>query len=169
MNTNHYRDIVPAWQVELINRRARQRGFRQDELADLQQRIVPHLAAFRFDPERSEGAVPRTAVVALIDQQLKAAARASARYRRHVHRCEQVGCLRSQIVSDHNIPRALDVREAVRLLPPREQAVCAGLAAGASLADIAARLQCSWHVVRRLVANIRRQFEKLGLHAWLGT
>jgi len=168
MNTNSYRNVVPTWQVELVVRRARRMGFRADELADLQQRIVPHLAAFQFDVARSNGAAPRTALVALVDQQLKAAARASARYRRHLQRWHQVTPPRQLVVSADNTALAFDVQQAVTTLPARERAVCDALATGASLADIAAQLHCSWHVVRRLVRNIHARFEALGLGDWVG-
>jgi DNA-binding CsgD family transcriptional regulator len=168
MDTNTYRSIVPTWQVELINRRARRRGFRPDELDDLQQQIVPHLAAFQFDPNRSHGATLRTALVALIDQQLKTRARTLARYRRHVERQQQVARRRELITCDEPNALRLDVGDAVAALPAREQAVCKALAAGSSIADVAAQLHCSWHAVRRLIRNIRARFEALGLGDWVG-
>ncbi len=168
MNTNSYRNVVPTWQAELVVRRARRMGFRTGELADLQQRIVPHLAAFQFDATRANGAAPRTALVALIDQQLKAVARASARYRRHLQRWHQVTPRCQLVVSGDNMALTFDVQQALSMLPARERAVCDALATGASLADIAAQLHCSWHVVRRLVRNIRARFAALGLGDWIG-
>lgn len=163
MIANSYRNVVPPWQVELVARRAKRMGFRHDELADLQQRIVPHLAAFQFDARRSNGAAPRTAVVAVIDQQLKAAARASERYRRHLERWRAAALHQRIAVTDEAVAMALDVRQAVATLPPRERLVCEALSNGATLADIAGQLGCNWHAVRRLVRNIRMRFEALGL------
>ncbi len=96
-------------------------------------RIVPHLAAFQFDAHRSNGAAPRTAVVAVIDQQLKAAARASERYRRRLERWRAAAVHQRIAATDEAVALALDVRQAVATLPPRERVVCEALSNGATL------------------------------------
>jgi len=175
MSENNYSPLLPKWKVKLINRRALRMGFRRDELDDVQQQIVPHVIRFVFDPAKANGAREQTVLVALIDQQLKAMARAQSRYRRHV---EQLRQDLSADGSNDEMPRAaichepqelvLDVQLAVAALPPRERAICTALGEGRSMSQIAQDLGCTWHAVRRVVGDIRTRFQAMGLEGWMG-
>ncbi len=61
-STLDYGGMVEDWKVELIVGRARRMGFREDELGDVQQEVIPDVAAFRYDPSRAEGALEKAAL-----------------------------------------------------------------------------------------------------------
>ena len=89
------------WHTQLIESRGRRMGFTGADLDDAVQEITPHVLAFRYDPERSNGATLRTALTSVIDRCLLAIRRREARYakcldrargehdrqRRHVRGC----------------------------------------------------------------------------------
>ncbi len=75
----NYRRLVEQWKVELNERRARKKGFRPDEVDDVLQDVLPVVVAFRFEPERSNGATETTALVAVIDKRLAHIRRGHAR------------------------------------------------------------------------------------------
>jgi DNA-directed RNA polymerase specialized sigma24 family protein len=175
MTQNTYPPELPKWKIKLIQRRALRMGFRRDEVDDALQRIVPHVLRFVFDPAKANGACEQTALVALIDQQLKAMARAQSRYRRHIEQ------FRHDLGAQHDreaVPAAalcdeptelvLDVQMAVAGLPSPERDVCTALGNGCSLAQIARDLGCTWHEVRRTIESIRNRFEVTGLAGWMG-
>lgn len=174
MSENNYSPLLPKWKVKLIQRRALRMGFRRDELDDVQQQIVPHVMRFVFDPAKANGAREQTALVALIDQQLKAMARAQSRYRRHVEQLRHdLGAdggnedVPATAICDEPGELVLDVQLAVAALPPRERAICTALGEGRSMAQIAHDLGCNWHTVRRVIGDIRTRFQAIGLEGWM--
>ena len=156
-----YSPLVPQWKVDLIRARAVHLGFRAAELPDLLQELVPVVAAFRFDPTRANGANEKTALRAIVDNQLKAVCRAHSRYRAQLARL----AAEPRPEADDLTPvwRTADVRAVVALLPAREQRVCQALAGGANCHGVARLLGCGWHCAQRLIAGIRAHFIVHGL------
>ena len=70
MYRNSYDGVLEPWKLELINRRTRQRGLRDDDFLDMQQLLVLEVLKFEFDPDKSNGATETTALTALIDRRL---------------------------------------------------------------------------------------------------
>lgn len=174
MNQNQYPPELPKWKIKLIQRRALRMGFRHHELDDTLQHIVPHVLKFVFDPARANGACEQTALVALIDQQLKALARAQSRYRRHLEQLRHdLGAQRNGDVvpaaalCDEPTELVLDVQLAVAGLSSPERDVCTALGNGCSLAQIARDMGCTWHELRRTIESIRIRFQIMGLAGWV--
>ena len=175
MYRNHYANEVERWKVALIVSRARRMGFRDHDLDDVQQQIVPQVKAFAFDAENSNRATESTVLVALIDRQLLLIRRTALRYQKHLDRvrelrgdCEQSSQNHGSSCQNEDVaPLRLDVREAVAQLPPRERLICRALADGRSIEEIARRLQCSWHTIQRRIACIRERFQSIGLDGWI--
>lgn len=164
MRTLSYDGLVEQWKVDLIVRRARRMGFRRDELPDIQQEIVMDVLEFRYDPARSNGAKERTVLQTLIDNCLRHIKRTAMRDRAKVER------FRDRVEETYDATEqelALDVRDAVADLPPRERDVCRALADGCSRHEIARQLGCGWHTVDRLIRRIRDHFQKIGLDGWV--
>lgn len=172
MGANHYGAILEEWKNDLIIGRARRMGLRGHELLDAQQELVLHVARFRHEPARSNGASESTALTALIDRRLKTLRRAGSRYNRHLQHARERHAVRGRGCSD---PRsyidehilAVDVREAVARLDSQEQLVCQLLGQGESVAAIAAHLGCGWHTIHRIIEHIRERFMALGLDGWI--
>jgi RNA polymerase sigma factor (sigma-70 family) len=173
---NDYGSTVERWKVALIRRLAKRRGFRPDELSDVQQQVALAIAGFRFDPSKANGASERTVLTALIDRQLSTMRRAKTR---HESRLEQLPTTSegdetvaadslSSPGSQDRSALAMDVREAVAQLSPQDRQLCGALAQGRSIDQIARRCGCSWHTVRRQVNRIREHFERMGLRGWVG-
>lgn len=171
MGANQYGTVLPRWKNDLIIARAKRMGLCGPELLEAQQELVLHVAAFQHEPARSNGASKETALTAVIDRQLKALCRSRSRYDRHQQ------CARDQRavntrgadarsnVDQHLL--ALDVREAIARLTPREQQVCRLLGEGESVARIAEELGCGWHTVRRIIDRLRALFQGMGLDGWV--
>ena len=170
-NSNRYDGIVEIWKIELIVRRAKRLGIRQHELEDAQQEIVLDVIEFRFEEAKSNGGCERTVLTSLIDRRLMTMARTKKRYEKHV------GPMPAEVRKDgerepftepiKQQSLEMDVREAISVLSSEEQSVCAALADGESIAEIARRMGRSWHAANTIVARIRRHFEVIGLDAWI--
>ena len=172
---NDYGQLVEAWKVDLILDRARRKGFRQDEMEDVQQDVIQAVMDFRFEPEKSNGATENTALTALIDKQLTFIQRGRARHHKHHERFKELmGVRDGQPVQDamvesqeRAIALALDVRKAVAKLTPQEQDICAALARGENRFNVAKGLGASRYELDRIIERIREQFQKRGLDAWV--
>lgn len=164
MEKNYYDGIVERWKSDLIVARARRMGFRPDEITDVQQQIIQEVAAFHFAPVKSNGATEATALVALIDNNLKMICRTMARYRVRLDRLREEPIPSPEFEDQEKL---LDIRAAVAALPEREQRVCKALGEGYSKHEIAKLLHCGWHTVDRLIRRIRAHFEEIGLDGYL--
>ncbi|HPD13882.1 MAG TPA: hypothetical protein PLE19_02985 [Planctomycetota bacterium] len=172
---NDYGQLVEAWKVDLILDRARRKGFRPDELEDVQQDVIQAVMDFRFEPEKSNGATENTALTALIDKQLTFIQRGRARHHKHHERFKELmGVRDGQPVQDamvesqeRAVALALDVRDAVARLTPQEQVICAALSRGENRFNIAKAIGVSRYELDRAIDRIREQFEKRGLDAWV--
>jgi DNA-directed RNA polymerase specialized sigma24 family protein len=154
---------VERWKLNLVRARAYQRGFRGADLEDVQQEVLLEVLAFRFCPDRSNGATEATALIALIDRRLFMARRSEQRRLRRVEQAQepQESSIDAvEMPAAHHLDRSLDIQKVVASLAPAEQELCRMLAAGESIEAIAARLQCGWHTVKRQVERIRRIFEE---------
>ena len=172
MYENDYGTAVEPWKITLIHRRAKKRGFRRDEMADVEQQIVLAMADFRFDPAKANGANEKTVLTALIDRQLSTLCRSKLRRERNVARqpidphhdeCTAPG----RVIPQDGVALVLDVRESIRQLPSQDREICAALAAGESIDEIARKRRCSWHTVKRRIDDIRQHFKRLGLDGWI--
>jgi len=172
---NEYGELVERWKVDVILDMARKRGFRPDELDDVQQEIVPAVLAFRFDSQKSNGATERTAVTALVNRRLTFIQRGRARQLKHHERYMELIGLKNdkpfdEIAEDVHpdaVAMAFDVREAVAGLPAQEQAVCAALSRGDNRVSIARAMGLTRSAVECLIRHIRDQFHAGGLDAWV--
>lgn len=171
MGANQYGAVLPRWKNDLIIARAKRMGLRGPELLEAQQELVLHVAAFQHEPSRSNGASKETALIAVIDRRLKALCRSRSRFDRHQQcardqRAVHTRCTDARSNVDQHL-LALDVREAIARLTPREQLVCKLLGEGESVARIAEELGCGWHTVRRIIARLRALFQDMGLDGWV--
>ena len=168
MQTNKYDGILEAWKVDLINTRARRLGVRLCDMGEVEQLLVPVVAAFRFDIDKANGATERTAITRVIDNRIKNIRRRGRRYTHHVDQARLTRRESNEDTTERTV-MALDVREAVAKLPDRERAVCEGVLAGQTLNQVAHDLGCAWSTVNRLRNAIRAHFKAIGLGGWLGT
>jgi hypothetical protein len=135
MYRNHYADEIERWKVNLVVSRARRMGFRDHDLDDVQQQIVPQVKAFVFDADRSNDATEATVLVALIDRQLLLIRRKAIRYQKHLDRIRAMRSIEGESSQaacqschrEDNTLLLLDVRESVAKLPSREQLICHAL------------------------------------------
>ncbi len=172
---NTYGQLIEKWKVDIIADRAWKRGFRPDELDDVQQEIIPAVLAFRFDSEKSNGATERTALTALVNNRLTFIQRGRARQlKNHERYMDAIGMKGDkpveEIAADVNPDTgamAFDVREAVAVLDPRERAVCAALSRGDNRLSIARTMGMTRCAVTRMISNIRQKFQAVGLDAWV--
>jgi DNA-directed RNA polymerase specialized sigma24 family protein len=174
MVANRYDGVVETWKVKLILNRARRFGLPHDLWPDIQQEIVPDVAAFRFDPARANGAQESTCLTALIDNRLRTFLRGAGRDRRRLeqYRVNRVGVGSTAmdgmaLAYDEDGSLTLDVRAALGSLSPLERTICEGLSRGLSVANIARLLDCGRGRVRRMIAGIRQRFQVVGLEDWV--
>jgi DNA-directed RNA polymerase specialized sigma24 family protein len=167
MNTNKYAGIMDDWQGRMINARARRAGLNSHDRDDAAQQIAIETAAFTSSPKRSDAESEEAVLATIVKRQLQDAARRAARHRRRMERlANENGAARTEFDPKHEMQ--VDVRAAVEQLPPLQQRVCAMLAKGESITNIAKALNCGWHTVERIIASIREHFQEIGLNDWLG-
>ncbi len=169
VTTNDDRPDVD-WHTQLIEARGQRMGFAGANLDDVVQEITPHVLAFRYDPERSNGASLKTAVTAVIDRCLLAIRRREARYANCLDRArnaKRAGYGGERPAYEDPTPMQLDVHTALSALSDEERQICDALMHGFSIREVAKRLGCDWHTVNRRVTRIRARFADLGLDGWL--
>ena len=166
MFTNNYAGMVPPEVLELITRRVRYHRIPPDELDDLQQQIVPLLIDFRYDPAIANGASETTAMVAVIDNQIKTHRRARRRYRRKIERFQMQ--TREPSTTPHDqVDLRLDLERVLAQLSERDRAICQQLGQGHTTTDIAQRLNCGRDTVDYAVWRLRKVFKDAGLQIWV--
>lgn len=167
MLENRYIGIVNEEVSRLVISRARRFRVPRDRADDLQQEMMPTLAAFRYDAARSNGASLQTALIAVIDRQIKAYLRAECRYQAHVERLRELSFSAGPAAPPEHIDLGIDVANVVATLPQREQRICSLLGDHRDVRFIARSLGCGRDTVCRSIERIRRAFSKAGLEAWI--
>ena len=176
MERNDYGDLIEKWKVELIRARARRFYFRDDELDDLEQMIVPQLIDVEFDADAADGASERTFVTTIIDRQLMKVKRDRGRDVRRVNyespHIEDEGALSTEDLMSlgraEKPELALDVEQALSDLTPSERAICLALKDGLSQADIARATGRSKAAICNEVQKLRERFSEWGFEDYLG-
>lgn len=161
---NSYTDVLEDWKVELISKRAKKKGFRGQDLLDVQQQIVMHLLEHPVDLDQLRTASEATILSVIVDSQLAMLRRKENRHRRRIENfLTQQGP--NEVLPDpaDQCDLSLDVAEAVAGLSEIEQTICRELGSGHSINEVATRLGLAWHTIRRHVKRIREHFEKVGL------
>lgn len=174
MLPNRYTGMVEPKLARLIVSRARRMHLRRDEIDDVQQQIVPMLVSFEFDEARSNGAAPTTALISVIDLQVRAYLRAKRRYRKRLEKLHAEPDRYAMRVVARRVPAPpepldlrLDLEAAMARLTEREREVCRLLGDGWSIRIIAKRLGCGRDTVNRDIVHIRETFMAAGLKAWV--
>jgi len=166
MFANNYAGMVPPEVLELITHRVRYHRIPPDELDDLQQQIVPLLMEFRYDPAVANGASETTAMVAVMDNQIKAHRRARRRYRRKIERFQMQ--TREPSTTPHTqVDLRMDLDRVLAQLSERDRAICQQLGQGHTTTDIAQRLDCGRDTVDYAVWRLRKVFKDAGLQIWI--
>lgn len=169
---NGYDGVVKPWKVRLVLERARRLGVPRHAWDDALQEIVPHVARFRYDPDRHNGAKEATGLIALVDKRLKMLLRQMARERRREWRYVDGRGQAAGGPDPHRHDGAalrLDIRAALAGLSSHELYICCRLSEGGRISQIARDLGASWHRVERLIVGLRGRFEAMGLDGYLGT
>ncbi len=158
---NRYDGVMEDEVVGHAVRKMKQLGFPRSEWEDLLQNLAIEVLAFRFRPDRCNGASRTTVLCALINHRLVSMLRARSRYQR---RLEQLDL--REVYEEPTELRA-DVRAATADLNGRQLRVACGLSEGVSVCRIARDMGCPRGTVRRLVQQICRRFESIGLDGWV--
>ena len=175
MQGNDYGGLIAPWKVRLIVARAKRLGFRDDEIPDLQQQIVPGLLEATFAPDRVGGASEETFVITMIDRQLVNVKRDRMRDRRRAN-SEALSLDADLVLSEKDLfarhcwdvlELQIDVRDVLEALTPAERAICKALAEGHSQADIARTMGRSKAAISNEVHKLRGKFRCLGLADYL--
>lgn len=171
---NRYAGVLEKWKVDLAVGRIRAFGFPRDQWDDLMQGLVSCLIDFQFTPDKFNGAKESTALCALVNYHLISIQRTSHRKCEGLVRyLDRLGLTVANadrhplFVEDDRSNMRLDVQLAVSQLSAEQRVVCAGLARGDSIRQIAIDQGCSWRAVQRIVAEIRRHFIEIGLDGWV--
>lgn len=174
MIVNSYAGIVEEDVSRLVVSRAYRMRVPREEIDDLQQQIVPKLASFEYEVDRSNGATERTVLTAVIDNQIKSYLRSKRRYELRIERVRQWTktttrrpMSRDNVTMPEPTDLRMDVAAVIDTLPQREQLVCEGLAAGHTKKAIAEQIGCGRDTVTRAIARIRKAFESAKLQAWI--
>lgn len=172
---NGYGTLTDNWKIELIKDLAKQEGLREDEIEDVLQELVPIIADFKFEPEKSNGATEETVVEAVIRKRLKFMLRCRARRQKHEARYRLLhGATDEKPAPEAHEPgaeratgMAIDVREAVARLTPQEQSICAALADGQTRRMIVKETGISRYELDQIITRIGEQFRSQDLDAWM--
>lgn len=154
-----YRDILSQSEFDITAAYARRLGIREWDLPDAVQEVAVALLTFRYDPAR--GRNERTARVAVIRHVLHKAVRARVRYGRLVEGYATVE--HDAATREDDGPDREALHGAMAELDERDRQVCAGLAEGLTVNQVAGQLGLNWRTIERSVARIRDRFTQLGL------
>ena len=170
MSDNSYGNLLKPWQVKLIAKRARRFGFRDDELPDLEQRIVPKLICAQFHKNGSAGAT--TFSIRIIDRQLSSVLRDRKRSVRRIN----AEALPLEIASENSLAIVdgiehlclkMDLQDALIRLTSEERYICISLQRGDSQTDIARALRKSSPTIYEKTKSMALKFRLWGLDAYL--
>jgi len=171
---NDYGSLIARWKVDLIRSRARKFNFRNDEVPDLEQTIVPELVKAPFDPNALD-ADERTFVIAVIDHQLMKVKRDRRRkVRQGDYESESLEEIifteRASLALGRTEPHdlKLDVQQAMATLTPVQKEICQALAEGCTQAEIARRTGRSKAALCKAVKRLRNKFRECGLGEYVG-
>lgn len=174
MHANSYVGIVEQEVPRLVISRASRLRINADEIDDLLQQIVPKLAAFEYDPAKSNGATVTTAMTSVIDRQIKSFLRAKRRYQRRIERIREMRtpttaqCIWPEYVTKSEpIELRMDLAAAMECLCERDQTICRSLSEGHTVKAIAEHLGCCRDTVSRAIVRIRQLFTQAGLRLWI--
>ena len=172
---NDYGSLVETWKVDLIIDRAKRKGFRRDELEDVQQEVMLAVLDFKYDPAKANGATEATAITALIDKQLTFLQRGSARQHKHEQEYRRqhfpAGGNSASVPycpsHENQVDLAIDVEQTVARLALTEQTICAALSNGQPRSQIAKKLRITRYKLDCIIEGIREQFKAMGLDDWM--
>lgn len=162
-NYGYGKEVDPKL-VNRIVKRAAMFGFKEREMEDVLQQVLPVVLDFQFDPAKSNGCKKSTATIAVIDNRIQKIRRSEARYRARQEKAEA----RTDLEPDTAMKMKVEVGHALEGLTPEQRQICDALGHGYSIWQIAKQLDCSWHAVERQIAHIRSHFRTLGLDHWFG-
>ena len=161
MRRNKYGRLIEEWEVGMITARAKRYGFREDEIPDLEQQIVPELLKTDFKPGLRGGAEETTFVIGIIDRHLKKILR--DRYR-NVRRAnyEIVPINVEDVVTQHSFFKMreterlhlrIDLETAMAGLSADEREICKGLMRGETQTNIARSMKKSKAALSEVVKH----------------
>lgn len=172
---NKYGDLIEEWKVGMIVARAKRYGFRDDEIPDLEQMIVPELLNANFNRELRDGATETTFVIAIIDRHLQKVLRDRSRDKRRVN-YEASPLPSAEVITERDffslreterIRLRIDLETIMAGLSPEEKQICAGLIRGETQTEIAGAMGKSKAAVSNAVRRLREKFQKWGLDTYL--
>ncbi|MDZ4848410.1 MAG: hypothetical protein SGI77_03895 [Pirellulaceae bacterium] len=160
---------LDEWKVEIIKRRARQRGFRHHDLEDAVQSVAIEVMQFKFDSCNPNQACEETALIALIDRRLamiwRGEYRRKNRWIRHATEIRD-GFISSRYSSVDESASAhefgMEVAEIVSDFDDLSKSIVVSLAKGDSTAAIAEQHGMSWKSAASHIDRIRRAFTQGG-------
>jgi len=169
MAGQEYGGLVEEWKVNMITKRAKRYGFRDDDIPDLKQRIVPEIIKADFVP--CGGAKESTFIIAIIDRQLKTVLRDRRRSVRKANYVAEIYDEQEIIDQDsffsmgeaERTELRLDLERALTGLSAEEKEICKGLMEGDSQAELARVMGKSTSEMSRVVARLRDKLSKWGL------
>jgi RNA polymerase sigma factor (sigma-70 family) len=159
---NDYGSLIAQWKVELIRMRALKYLFREDEVPDLEQVVVPQLLKATYDPQNPSGARERSFLIAIIDRQLMKVMRDRQRDVRKVN-YESASVNEAVISRPESHELRLDVQRALARMTSGERRICEALMEGRSQAEIARMTGRSKAAICNEVRKLREKFQAWGL------
>lgn len=175
LRKNRYDGLIEQWKVGMITARAKRYGFREDEIPDLEQLVVPELLGADFDPELAGGAQETTFVIEVIDRQMKKVMRDRGRdVRRANYEAESIDdpfalterTLLRMSRTERNDLR-VDLERAMAGLSPEEKEICEALMKGQTQAELSRERGRSKAAMSDAVRRLREKLRKWGLDAYL--
>ncbi len=163
---NDYGELIEPGEVEQIARRARRFGFRDDELPDLEQEIVPKLINARF--RRNGSACRKTFVINIINRQISKI----RRNRRRGLRMVNFNATSLEVVGEDSLPSVdgidllclrLDLEDALARLSAEERSICFSLRHGESQTEIARAMGVCRSAVNKRIRRLAEKLRKSGL------
>ena len=166
-----YDGLIEEGKVRLIAARARRYKFKEDEIADLKQQIVPELLNVKFDPDIVSGAKESTFIIAVIDRQLKKIMRNRKRNKRRANYEASSLDNEEDIFNQSSyysmqpmerVEHCIDLERAMVGLSAEEKEICKRLDEGYSQEDIAKEMGKSKAAMSNKVKKLREKFTRRG-------
>jgi len=157
---------MEEWQIRLAIARMMHFRVPQEAWQDTMQELAIVIHKFAFDADKAHAASKETILCRLIDNRIRALARANARRQALV---ERIGRM-SQDEADRQMPDGTashsEVCQLVAAMPPLQRQICQGLMDGLSKSQIAALTGRHYTTICRHIDRIRQAFADRGFDTW---
>ena len=166
-----YGSLFEEWKIDLALSRIVEMGFPQSDWPDLMQELAVVMVDFEYEPDHADGATEKTVLYSVITLELQTLQRSHCRrLARQERYAIKAGPDDETVVppfSSTHMPDENDIQPVLETLGEYDLAICRWLARGLNVNQVADKIDCDWHTVKKAVGRIAKHFRSHGIDGWV--